>query len=295
MYCLDAPRFWHAVERAVRGRSSAAHRDAGMTQFHLARIRERRLYFLEDTAMHYRNMIVAAAAFIAAGVASCGDHPTAPTSPEVQTASPADASAQAAPNAEWSHKQAKSRAALLTDVPVAGKLSDGGSFVGTLTARHLDIDPVTRALSMTGTLVGTATTADGRTVAITQQFTAPMTLARSAGGAAGIANFHPAAMVSCDVLFLDLGPLHLDLLGLTVDLAEVILDVNAVTGSGNLLGNLLCAVLGLLDIPGAIAGILQLLDTINAILAGLNPGAVTGAALMLPAPFTASPAVVMLS
>jgi hypothetical protein len=211
----------------------------------------------------------------------------------MQAASPADASAHASPNAGWSQKQDRSRAQLLTDVPVRGTLSDGGSFVGTLTARHIDIDRATRALSMSGTLVGTATTADGRTVAITQQFTAPMTLARTAGGASGIATFHPASMAVCDVLFLDLGPLNLDLLGLTVDLAEVILDVNAVSGAGNLLGNLLCAILGLFDIPGAIAGILQLLDSINAILAGLNPGGATGAALIMPTPFMSSPAAVM--
>jgi hypothetical protein len=52
---------------------------------------------------------------------------------------------------------------------------------------------------------------------------------------------------ACDILFLNLGPLHLDLLGLTVDLSEVTLDINAVPGAGNLLGNLLCALTGLLD------------------------------------------------
>ena len=41
--------------------------------------------------------------------------------------------------------------------------------------------------------------------------------------------------------------MHLDLLGLVVDLAPIHLDVTAVPGAGNLLGNLLCAVAGLLD------------------------------------------------
>jgi hypothetical protein len=44
-----------------------------------------------------------------------------------------------------------------------------------------------------------------------------------------------------------LGPLHLDLLGLVVDLDEVHLNLYAVPGAGNLLGNLLCALVGLLD------------------------------------------------
>jgi len=52
---------------------------------------------------------------------------------------------------------------------------------------------------------------------------------------------------SCQILHLVLGPLHLDLLGLVVDLNEVHLDVAAQPGSGNLLGNLLCAVTNLLN------------------------------------------------
>ncbi len=56
-----------------------------------------------------------------------------------------------------------------------------------------------------------------------------------------------AALGSCDVLNLVLGPLDLNLLGLEVHLNSVVLDIIAVTGAGNLLGNLLCAVAGLLD------------------------------------------------
>ena len=65
---------------------------------------------------------------------------------------------------------------------------------------------------------------------------------------------------TCDVLNLVLGPLHLDLLGLVVDLNQVVLNIIAEQGPGNLLGNLLCAVAGLLDGPsplGAIAGLLN--------------------------------------
>jgi hypothetical protein len=51
---------------------------------------------------------------------------------------------------------------------------------------------------------------------------------------------------SCDILNLDLGPLHLDLLGLVVDLAPVHLDITGLTGDGKLVGNLLCAITGLL-------------------------------------------------
>lgn len=49
------------------------------------------------------------------------------------------------------------------------------------------------------------------------------------------------------VLYLDVEGLFLDILGLEVDLDEVVLDVSAVPGSGKLLGNLLSAVVGVLD------------------------------------------------
>ena len=54
-------------------------------------------------------------------------------------------------------------------------------------------------------------------------------------------------------------------------------------GPGNLLGNLLCAVVSLLDAPGIIAGLLQLIDNINAILEGLGGlGGFAGASLTSP-------------
>ena len=52
---------------------------------------------------------------------------------------------------------------------------------------------------------------------------------------------------SCTILHLELGPLDLNVLGLMVHLDQVVLDVTAQSGSGNLLGNLLCAVAHLLD------------------------------------------------
>lgn len=66
---------------------------------------------------------------------------------------------------------------------------------------------------------------------------------------------------SCQILDLVLGPLNLDLLGLVVHLDTVHLNITAVPGAGNLLGNLLCAIAGLLDQSpldlGAILGLLQ--------------------------------------
>ncbi|HEX5086176.1 MAG TPA: hypothetical protein VFV89_00095 [Nocardioides sp.] len=77
---------------------------------------------------------------------------------------------------------------------------------------------------------------------------------------------------ACNVLHLVLGPLDLNLLGLTVHLNQVVLDITAVPGAGNLLGNLLCAVAGLLD-GTPIAGLLgQIAGLLNQILAALNLG-----------------------
>jgi hypothetical protein len=80
----------------------------------------------------------------------------------------------------------------------------------------------------------------------------------------------------CDILHLVLGPLDLDLLGLEIHLSRVVLDIIARPGPGNLLGNLLCAIAGLLD-PGPGGGLLgnlltQIRDLLNQILARLNLG-----------------------
>jgi hypothetical protein len=76
---------------------------------------------------------------------------------------------------------------------------------------------------------------------------------------------------TCGILHLVLAPLDLDLLGLQVHLDRVVLNVVAQSGAGNLLGNLLCAVTGLLD--GGLGGLLgQLRSLLNQILGALNLG-----------------------
>ena len=77
---------------------------------------------------------------------------------------------------------------------------------------------------------------------------------------------------ACDILTLNLGPLDLDILGLRVALDPVDLLIEAVPGAGNLLGNLLCGIAGLLDGPlgGGLGGLLRnLLDAIADLLNGL--------------------------
>jgi hypothetical protein len=76
--------------------------------------------------------------------------------------------------------------------------------------------------------------------------------------------------VACGILHLELGPLDLDLLGLVVHLDQVVLDISAEPGAGNLLGNLLCAIAGLLDGGSPLTQILnQLVNLLNQLIAAL--------------------------
>lgn len=70
---------------------------------------------------------------------------------------------------------------------------------------------------------------------------------------------------TCPILSLTLGPLHLDVLGLVVDLNQIVLNITAVGAPGNLLGNLLCSVANLLN-PGQVSTLADLLNQILALL-----------------------------
>jgi hypothetical protein len=144
---------------------------------------------------------------------------------------------------------------LLTDVPVTGMLADGGTFEGLLSITDIALGD--DGLVVGGILNGIATDAAGAVTEIVDQ--AFSTTAALTGDG--------ETQPRCDILFLDLGPLNLDVLGLVVDLSAIQLDVHAVPGAGNLLGNLLCAVAGLLDGPNPIGNALSnLLGLINQIL-----------------------------
>jgi hypothetical protein len=142
--------------------------------------------------------------------------------------------------------------------PVTGTFTDAnggtGTFTGTYTIDRFveNGDAVTAEGTLTGVLKD-ATGADAGTVDATPA-ALPLDPAATAAG--------------CEVLDLVLGPLDLDLLGLVVHLNQVHLNITAVPGAGALLGNLLCAVAGLLD-GGPLAGLAGLLNQILAILAAL--------------------------
>jgi hypothetical protein len=83
----------------------------------------------------------------------------------------------------------------------------------------------------------------------------------------------PAQAPACSILHLELGPLHLNLLGLDVVLnncanGAITVDITAIPGPGNLLGNLLCQLLGGNGINLG-ATLQQILNQILALLRGL--------------------------
>lgn len=136
-------------------------------------------------------------------------------------------------------------------VPITGTFTDAlggaGTFTGTLDIQRFAIQ--NGQIVATGTLTGTLTDSVGTVLGTIVR---TVTLLLNAA----------ATQASCDILHLELGPLDLDLLGLVVHLNKVVLDISAVPGAGNLLGNLLCAVANLLNGGGALSTIVNLLNQI---------------------------------
>jgi hypothetical protein len=142
--------------------------------------------------------------------------------------------------------QAKVRA------PVSGTAEGGRHVRGTFTPESFSV--VGNTVMATGTVTGRIV-GKGKPMEFSKTVTAPVTDAVTGGGAAG-GRMAGAAAGSCDILNLVLGPLDLNILGLEVHLNQVLLDIVAVPGAGQLLGNLLCAVAGLLDPVGGLGGVL---------------------------------------
>jgi hypothetical protein len=123
------------------------------------------------------------------------------------------------------------------------------NFNGTLTIKRFEVQR--RVLVAVGTLTGTVTDAVGTILGtVTNLATVIRVIDANASG-------------DCQILHLELGPLDLDLLGLQVHLDKIVLDITAQPGEGNLLGNLLCAIAGLLD-GGAPLNIIA--DLLNSLL-----------------------------
>jgi hypothetical protein len=138
--------------------------------------------------------------------------------------------------------------------PITGTAANGKAFTGTFTVKRF----VTRSDQTwaVGTLVGRVghRKIPARTVRI------PVSIATPTGA---------RAAATCQILDLVLAPIDLNLLGLKVHLDRVHLNITAESGPGNLLGNLLCSITGLLD-QNPVTGAQQLTQLLNVILAILN-------------------------
>lgn len=162
-------------------------------------------------------------------------------------AAPVAASAQTTANVR-SFTATTTQASSLTNIPVTGRAHNGKAFSGHFTVSQF----VTRGgrTYALGTLTGKL----GRR-AVSKQAAFPATL--PTGSPAGVA-------ATCPVLNLTLGPLHLNLLGLQVNLNQVVLNITAQSGPGNLLGNLLCSVAGLLNqgsvLSSDVSGLLNIVE-----------------------------------
>jgi hypothetical protein len=142
----------------------------------------------------------------------------------------------------------------LQNIPVTGTIplpdQTTGTFSGLLDITQFAVQD--GQLVAVGTLEGTLTNAAGGVIGTVQNV--PITL--------------PVTSISgsCELLHLELGPLDLDLLGLQVHLDKIVLDITAQSGPGNLVGNLLCAIAGLLDSGGPLSQIVNLLNQLLGLL-----------------------------
>lgn len=135
--------------------------------------------------------------------------------------------------------------------PITGTASNGKAFTGTFKVkRFITRNKQTYAL---GTLAGHI----GSRKVPAHSVQIPVSVATPAGA---------RAAATCQVLDLVLAPIDLNLLGLKVHLDQVHLNVSAESGPGNLLGNLLCSVTGLLDQNPLGTQLTQILNVVLAIL-----------------------------
>ena len=131
---------------------------------------------------------------------------------------------------------AQEPAGLTQVVPVTGKSKSGKQFSGSYTINRFRASG-DRVLAV-GTLRGRL--GDRRVVKRGVRMPATVSKAPAAAQLPPIPN-------ACEILDLVLGPINLDLLGLVVRTNRINVRIDAVPGPGNLLGNLLCAITGLLD------------------------------------------------
>jgi hypothetical protein len=171
------------------------------------------------------------------------------------------APANAAPAPQAAAAAAKAPAAKATVAPISsdGQVStDAGVAVGSLTGGTFTPTKFVQdngKLAVVGTVTGLLNGNPISTTGVAE------VLSGAPSGTATAAALAPDAIsiaATCEILELVLGPLHLNLLGLVVDLNQVVLTITAVTGA--LLGDLLCSIANLLNGGLALNGLITLLN-----------------------------------
>jgi hypothetical protein len=120
-----------------------------------------------------------------------------------------------------------------------------GTFAGTLTVNSFSL--VNGVINAVGTISGTFTPLTGAATTIPAT---PVTIP--------LASFTG----TCTILTLHTGAIHLSVLGLNIDLSPIDLVITATAAPGNLLGNLLCALVHLLDSNASLGAVTSLLNQI---------------------------------
>jgi hypothetical protein len=162
-------------------------------------------------------------------------------------------------------RNSKDGAGLTLPFSTTGTLNGSTADVaGTFTVTQFAVQD--RKLVAIGTLAATVRDTVGVRTAVTQLTVPVNVITGGATSSPGII----VQQVACGILHLELGPLDLDLLGLVVHLDRVVLDISAEPGSGNLLGNLLCAIANLLNGGSPLTQILNhLVNLLNQLIAAL--------------------------
>jgi hypothetical protein len=130
---------------------------------------------------------------------------------------------------------------------------------------NIDVVLLVNGVATTGTMTITSFTTQGRNLLAV----ATLSFTTLTGVVTETVTLPASVTGSCSILDLHLGAIHLDLLGLQVDLAAVDLDIVAQTGAGNLLGNLLCAITNLLNSNAAGNALARVAALLNDVLAAL--------------------------
>jgi hypothetical protein len=146
---------------------------------------------------------------------------------------------------------------------VVGSFGRAGTVTGKFTPRRF-INAQGRLWAV-GQLRATLTRANGNVVGTTTERVV-LPVRRAEGAPVHRSAARQPAPTDCQILNLVLGPLDLNLLGLKVHLDRVVLNIFATPGPGNLLGNLLCAIAGLLDRGGLLTEVRRILNAVLAIL-----------------------------